>query len=121
MRLNRTDLVPVLAIAVGGVIGASLSFSFLGSRSDDVALLVAVPVVAHVPSVPPVVPVPPPAIAPVARVVRMVPVPPVPHFPSVGEPPFESMRRRDLEVGLSVIESRLREDLQEERGPRPRS
>ena len=36
MRLSRTDLVPVLAIVAGGVIGASLSFSFLGSRSDDV-------------------------------------------------------------------------------------
>ena len=36
MRLSRTDLVaPVLAIVVGGVIGASLSFSFLGSRSGD--------------------------------------------------------------------------------------
>ncbi len=29
MRLSRTDLVPVLTIAAGGVIGASLSFSFL--------------------------------------------------------------------------------------------
>ena len=29
MRLSRTDLVPVLAIVPGGVIGASLSFSFL--------------------------------------------------------------------------------------------
>jgi len=36
MRLSRTDLVPVLAIVAGGVIGASLSFSFLGSGSDDV-------------------------------------------------------------------------------------
>ena len=36
MRLSRTDLVPVLAIVAGGVIGASLSFGFLGSRSDDV-------------------------------------------------------------------------------------
>ncbi len=36
MRLSRTDLVPVLAIVAGGVIGASLSFSLLGSRSDDV-------------------------------------------------------------------------------------
>ncbi len=36
MRLSRTDLVPVLAIVTGGVIGASLSFSFLGSRSEDV-------------------------------------------------------------------------------------
>ena len=30
MRLSRTDLVPVLAIVAGGVIGASLSISFLG-------------------------------------------------------------------------------------------
>ena len=36
MRHSRTDLVPVLAIIAGGVIGASLSFSFLGSRSGDV-------------------------------------------------------------------------------------
>ncbi len=36
MRLSRTDLVPVLAIVAGGAIGASLSFSFLGSRSEDV-------------------------------------------------------------------------------------
>ena len=37
MRLFRTDLVPALAIVVGGVIGGSLSFSLLGSRSDDVS------------------------------------------------------------------------------------
>ncbi len=37
MRLSRTDLVPVLAIVAGGVIGVSLSFSFLGrSPADDV-------------------------------------------------------------------------------------
>ena len=30
MRLSRTDFVPVLAIVAGGVIGASLSFGFLG-------------------------------------------------------------------------------------------
>ena len=37
MRLARTHLVPVLAIVAGGVIGASLSFSFLAlSRWDDV-------------------------------------------------------------------------------------
>ena len=36
MRLTRTDLFPVLTILAGGVIGASLSFSFLGSRSEDV-------------------------------------------------------------------------------------
>ena len=46
MKLSRTDLIPVLAIVAGGVIGASLSFSFLGgSRSDDV-LFIAVPAVA---------------------------------------------------------------------------
>ena len=42
MRLSRTDLVPVLVIVAGGVIGASLSFSLLESRSKDVS--VAVPV-----------------------------------------------------------------------------
>ena len=37
MRLSRTDFVPVLAIVAGGLIGASLSFSFLGqSPADDV-------------------------------------------------------------------------------------
>lgn len=45
MKLSRTDLVPVLAIVAGGVIGASLSFGFLGSGSDDV-VFVATPVVA---------------------------------------------------------------------------
>ena len=34
MRLARTDLFPLLTIMAGGVIGASLSFSLLGSRSD---------------------------------------------------------------------------------------
>ena len=39
MRLNRKDLVPVLTIVAGGVIGASLSFSFLGrSPAVDVPL-----------------------------------------------------------------------------------
>ncbi len=47
MRLSRIDLVPVLAIVAGGVIGASLSFSFVErSRSDDVQ-----PVVVDVPAV----------------------------------------------------------------------
>ena len=37
MRLSRTDLLPLLAIMAGGVIGASLSFSFLGrSPANDV-------------------------------------------------------------------------------------
>ncbi|MCH7856701.1 MAG: hypothetical protein IIB37_08110 [Gemmatimonadetes bacterium] len=37
MRLSRTDLVPVLAIVAGGVIGASFSFSLLErSRPGDV-------------------------------------------------------------------------------------
>ena len=35
MRLSRTHLGPVLAIVAGGVIGASLSFGSLGSRSAD--------------------------------------------------------------------------------------
>ena len=45
MRPSRTHIVPVLAIVVGGVIGASLSFGLLGSRSEDV-VFVAAPVVA---------------------------------------------------------------------------
>ena len=43
MRLSRTDLFPVLTIVAGGVLGASLSFSLLESRSDYVP--VAAPVV----------------------------------------------------------------------------
>ena len=50
MRLSRTDLIPVLAIVAGGLIGASLSFSFLGqSPADDV--LVPDPVVVPSPTV----------------------------------------------------------------------
>ncbi len=49
MKLSRMDFVPLLTIMAGGVIGASLSFSFLGSRSDDVS--VAVPVSATYESV----------------------------------------------------------------------
>ena len=40
MRLSRTDLLPVLTIVAGGVIGASLSFNLLGSRSEDVPVTV---------------------------------------------------------------------------------
>ena len=36
MRLSRTDFVPLMAIVAGVVIGASLSFGFLGPRSGDV-------------------------------------------------------------------------------------
>ena len=37
MKLSRTDLLPVLTIVAGGLIGASLSFGFLGqSAADDV-------------------------------------------------------------------------------------
>ena len=36
MRFSRTDLVPVLAIVAGGMIGASLSIGFLGSGSANV-------------------------------------------------------------------------------------
>ena len=43
MRLSRTDFVPVLAIVAGGALGASLSFGFLGSRSDDEVRVVATP------------------------------------------------------------------------------
>ena len=43
MRLSRTDLVPVLAIVAGGVIGATLSISFLGqSPSADVRTIVPI-------------------------------------------------------------------------------
>ena len=35
MRLARTHRVPLLAIVAGGLIGASLSFGLLESRSDD--------------------------------------------------------------------------------------
>ncbi len=35
MRLSRTDLIPVLAIVAGGVLGASLSFSFRGASPAD--------------------------------------------------------------------------------------
>ena len=37
MRLSRTDLVPVLTIVAGGILGASLSPGFFGSRSADPA------------------------------------------------------------------------------------
>ena len=45
MSLSRTDLVPVLAIVAGGMIGASLSFGLLESGSDDMPApeLVVVP------------------------------------------------------------------------------
>ncbi len=43
MRLSRTDLLPVLTIVAGGILGASLSFSFIGSRANEVP--VAVPLV----------------------------------------------------------------------------
>ena len=36
MRFSRTDLVPVLAIVAGGMIGDSLSIGFLGSGSANV-------------------------------------------------------------------------------------
>ncbi len=49
MRLSRRDFVPLLTIVAGGVIGASLSFGLLGSRSEDVS--VAVPVSATYESV----------------------------------------------------------------------
>ena len=37
MKLSRTDLVPMLTIMAGGVLGASLSIGLLGSRSDNVS------------------------------------------------------------------------------------
>ena len=49
MRLSRRDFVPLLTIVAGGVIGGSLSFGFLASRSEDVS--VAVPVSANYESV----------------------------------------------------------------------
>lgn len=42
MRLNRTDLVPVLTIVAGGLVGGLVSFSFLGPRSEDVSDVVPV-------------------------------------------------------------------------------
>ncbi len=35
MKLSRTDLVPMLTIVAGGIIGASVSFSLLWSPSND--------------------------------------------------------------------------------------
>ncbi len=49
MRLSRIDFVPLLTIMAGGVLGASLSISLLGSRSDNVSA--PLPVVAPSPSV----------------------------------------------------------------------
>ena len=40
MGLSRTDLLPVLTIMAGGIVGTSLSFGFLGSRSADVPSVV---------------------------------------------------------------------------------
>ncbi len=54
MRLSRTDLLPVLTIIAGGVLGASLSFSFLGSRSYEVRTVTlgpAAPFVFQIPDV----------------------------------------------------------------------
>ncbi len=36
MRVSRMDLLPMLTIVAGVALGASLSFGFLGSRSNDV-------------------------------------------------------------------------------------
>ena len=48
MRLSHTNIVPLLPIVAGGVIGASLSFSFLESRFADVPLVVLdVPLLVH--------------------------------------------------------------------------
>ena len=44
MRLPRTDVVPLLTIVAGGLVGGSLSFSLLGSGSDDMPA--PVPVIA---------------------------------------------------------------------------
>ncbi len=75
MRLSRTNLVALLAIIAGGVIGASLSFSFLGSRSADVPLVVLdVPPV--ILDVPPVILDVPPVVLDVAPVVRVGPTGP---------------------------------------------
>ncbi len=65
MRLSRKDLGPLLTIVSGGVIGASLSFSFLESRFADVPLVVL--------DVPPVVLDVPPVILDVPPVVLNVP------------------------------------------------
>ena len=87
MRLSRTDLVPVLAIVAGGVIGASLSLNFLVlSPRGDVPVLALAQVVAPVPLVPPFAPVPPPPLATVVPVPPMEPVPALPSFPPLGMP-----------------------------------
>ena len=52
MRLSHTDLLALLTVVAGGVIGASLSLSFLGrSRADDVAVF-DLPMIVELPSVP---------------------------------------------------------------------
>ena len=112
MRLSRADLGPLLAIAAGGFIGASLSFGFLGSRSDDV-----------------------PAAEPVSTTYESVVVLP---FERLEEAKANSMDiytfqsrlaeaqrllerdrqerlRTDIEKGLNEIEFRLRKELQEPR------
>jgi hypothetical protein len=52
MRLSRTDLLPVLTIVAGGVLGASLSFSFLGSRSYEVRTVTLGPAASFVLQIP---------------------------------------------------------------------
>ena len=54
MKLFRNDLVPVLAIVAGGVLGASLSFNFLG-RSQveaDPVWVVDLPMIVQSPTEP---------------------------------------------------------------------
>ncbi len=87
MSLSRTDLIPVLAIVAGGVIGASLSLNFLVlSPRGDVPVLALAQVVEPVPTVPLLGPVSPPPLEAVVPVPSMVPVPALPSFPPLGMP-----------------------------------
>ena len=103
MRLSRTDLVPVLAIVAGGLIGASLSFSFLGqSPADDV--LVPDPVVVPSPTLQTVrIEVPPVRIeVPPVR----IEVPPI-RFSRMGSPNEQWILCRDPDTDeLTRFEAR---------------
>ena len=100
MRFSRTDLVPVLTIMVGGVIGASLSFSFLALSPLD-----------NVPA--PERPVPSPVVAPATAVellwVEVAPLPPT---------NIEASRIQVRPMRLDV-EGRLRVNLREFPGLTP--
>ena len=120
MRLSRTHLVPVLAIVAGGVIGASLSFSFLELRSDDV-VVVAAPVSATYENV---------EVLRLEEAQRLLEQHPEAPVESVRYQMDEAQRvldrvqevqlrreevllQRDIEEGLRELEFGLREELQE--------